>query len=104
MSKKERVMRLHFHAAVPAALTLVGLVFAPGAHASASESDPASAVRGSLGVPLEDLVFSNGAGASAFLLNAGFLLVFAAICIAARRTDSRGAKHVPFRAGSKFAR
>jgi hypothetical protein len=94
-------MRLHFHAAVPAALTLVGLVSALSAPASASEVDPASAISGSLGVSLDDL--STGAGATVFLLNAGCLLVFAAICIAVRRADSR-AKRLPFRAGSKFAR
>jgi hypothetical protein len=97
-------MRLHFHTAVPAVLTLVGLVSALSAPASASESDPASGIRGSLGVSLEDLAFSHGAGATVFLLNAGFALVFAAICIAVLRTDSRTAKHLPFRASSKFAR
>jgi uncharacterized membrane protein len=96
-------MRLHFHTAVPAALTLVGLVSALSAPASASESDPASAVRGSLGVSLEDLVFSNGAGATVFLLNAGFVLLFAAFCIAVRRKHSKR-KHIPLRAASKLAR
>jgi len=91
-------MRVHFHAAVPAALTLVGLVFAPGAHASASEIDPASAVRGSLGVSLDDL--SASAGTTVFLLNVGFALVFAALCIAVRRADARKRKHIPLRAGS----
>jgi hypothetical protein len=95
-------MRLHFHTAVPAALTLLGLVSALSAHGSASEADPASAVRGSLGVSLEDL--STSAGATVFLLNVGFALVFAAICIAVLRADSRKAKRVSFRAGSKFAR
>jgi uncharacterized membrane protein len=96
-------MRLHFHTAVPAALTLVGLVSALSAPASASESDPASAIRGSLGVSIDDLVLSNGAGATVFLLNAGFVLLFAAICIAVRRKDSK-AKDIAFRATSKFAR
>ena len=97
-------MRLHFHTAVPAAITLVGLVSALSAPASASEeADPASAIRGSLGVSLDDLAFSNSAGATVFLMNAGFALLFAAVCIAVRRADSR-AKHLPFRAGSKFAR
>jgi hypothetical protein len=97
-------MRLHFHTAVPAAITLVGLVSALSAPASASEADPASAIRGSLGVSLDDLAFSNGAGATFFLLNAGFALVFAAVCIAVRRADSGTAKHLAFRASSKFAR
>jgi len=98
-------MRLHFHSAVPALLTLVGLVSALGAPASANESDPASAVRGSLGVSLDDLAFGQGAGATVFLLNAVFALLFAAVCIAARRKDSKPkARHIPFSAGSKFAR
>jgi hypothetical protein len=98
-------MRLHFHAAVPAAVSLVGLVSALSARASASESDSASAVRGSLGVSLDDLLLSNGAGATVFLLNAGFALLFAAVCVAVRRKDSKPkGTRLPFRAGSKFAR
>jgi len=62
-------MRLHFHTAVPAAVTLVGLISALSAPASASEVDPASAVRGSLGVSLDDLVLSSGAGATVFNLH-----------------------------------
>jgi hypothetical protein len=96
-------MRLHFHTAVPAAVTLVGWVSALSAPAAAGEADPASEVRGSLGVSLDDLLLSNGAGASVFLLNAGFVLLFAAVCIAVRRKDST-AKRLPFRASSKFAR
>jgi hypothetical protein len=95
-------MRLQFHTAVPAALALVGLVSPLSAPASASEVDPASAIRGSLGVSLEDL--GTGAGATVFLLNLGFTLVFAAICIAVQRARSRRATRPPFRAGSKFAR
>jgi hypothetical protein len=98
-------MRLHFHTAVPAVLTLVGLVSALSAPASASESDPASGIRGSLGVSLDDLAFGHGAGATVFLLNAGFLLLFAAVCLAVRRKDSKSkGRHIPFRATSKFAR
>ena len=97
-------MRLHFHTVVPAAITLVGWVSALSAPASAGEADPASAVRGSLGVSLDDLVFANGAGATVFLINAGFVLVFAAICFAARRSDARKGRRIPFRTASKFAR
>ena len=98
-------MRLSFHTVVPSAITLIGLVSALSAPASASEADPASAVRGSLGVSLDDLVLSSGAGATVFLLNAGFLLLFAAVCIAARRRDSKPkGRQIPFSAGSKFAR
>jgi hypothetical protein len=95
-------MRLHFHTAVPAAFTLVGLFSALSAPASASEVDPASAIQGSVGVSLDDL--STGAGATVFLLNVGFALVFAAICIAVRRANSRNSRRLAFRAGSKFAR
>jgi uncharacterized membrane protein len=104
MDKRRRVMRLHFHTAVPAAISLVGLVSALSAPASASEADPASAVRGSLGVSLDDLMLSNGAGATVFLLNAGFVLLFAAISIAVRRADSRKHRQVPLRGRSYFAR
>jgi hypothetical protein len=96
-------MRLHFHTAVPAAFTFVGLICAPSAPASVSELDPASAVPGSLGVSIEDLALSHGAGATVFLLNAGFALLFAAICIAARRKDSKR-KHIPFQAKSNLVR
>jgi hypothetical protein len=104
MQKGERVMRLHFHTAVPAVVSLFGWVSALSAPASASEADPASAVRGSLGVSLDDLAFGHGAGATVFLLNAGFVLCFAAVCIAVRRANSRRAKRIAFRANSKFAR
>jgi hypothetical protein len=103
MQKRRGVMRLHFQTAVPAALTLVGLVSALNAPALASEPDPASGIRGSLGVSLDDLVVSHGAGATVFLLNAGFALAFAAICLAARRKDFKR-RHDPLRAASKFAR
>src|ERR1700722_3779146 len=102
MDKRRGVMRLHFHTAVPAAVTLVGLVSALSAPALASETDPASGIRGSLGISLDDLVFSHGAGATVFLLNAGFALVFAAVCLAARRRNSRRGRS-PLHAASKLA-
>jgi len=95
-------MRLHFHAVVPTGLALVGSIFGLSASTSASEVDPASDIQGSLGVSFGDL--STGPGTTVFLLNLGFALVFAAICIAVRRADSHKAKHLPFRANSKFAR
>ncbi|HEX4860064.1 MAG TPA: hypothetical protein VFV07_02425 [Rhizomicrobium sp.] len=98
-------MRLHFYTAVPAAVALVGLVSALSAPASASEPDPASGIRGSLGVSLDDLVFSHGAGATVFLLNGGFALLFAAVCIAVRSKDSKSrGTRIPLRTASKFAR
>jgi hypothetical protein len=96
-------MRLDFHTIVPSAITLIGLVSALSAPASAAEADPASAVRGSLGVSLDELV-ANGAGAAVFLLNAGFALLFLAVAIAARRRSARASGHIPFRPTSYFAR
>jgi hypothetical protein len=104
MQKGVEVMRLHFRTAVPAAFTFVGLICALSAPAPASELDPASAVRGSLGVSIEDLALSNGAGASVFLLNAGFALFYAALAIALIRRSNSNARHVPFRAASNFVR
>ena len=49
------------------------------------------------------LSFSHDAGASVFLLNAGFALLFAALAIAWRRANSCKARHIPFRAKSNFA-
>ena len=97
-------MRLHFHTAAPAAFTYVGLFCALSASASAGEVDPESAVRGSLGVSIEDLALSHGAGAAVFLLNAGFALLYAALAIALVRRENSKARHVPFPATSNLAR
>ena len=97
-------MRHSFHTVVPSAVALVGLLSTLCAPASAGEIDPASAVRGSLGVSVDELVFGTGAGASVFLLNAGFALVFAAVAIGARRRSHRGPGHIPYRRTSYFAR
>jgi hypothetical protein len=57
-----------------------------GLEAPAVEADPASAVRGSLGVSLEDLSLGNNLGKLVFLLNGGFALLFGAFaCFAAAR-------------------
>ena len=103
-------MRHSFHTVVPSAAALVGLFSVLCAPASAGEIDPASAVRGSLGVSVDELVFGSGAGASVFLLNAAFALVFAAVAIGARRSASRGspgsrdASRIPYKPTSYFAR
>jgi hypothetical protein len=96
-------MRLRFHTVVPSAITLIGLVSALSAPASAGEADPASAVRGSLGVSIDELA-STGAGAAVFLLNAGFALLFLAVAIAARRRNPRASGHIRIRPTSHFAR
>ena len=52
----------------------------------AVEADPASAVRGSLGVSLENLSLSNDLGKLVFLLNGGFALLYGALaCFAVAR-------------------
>lgn len=96
-------MRQHFHTVGSAAIALVGLVSALSAPASASESDPASAMSGSLGVSLEDLDFSNGAGTTVFLLNLGFALAFAAYAFVATRPKQRSVQRIPVRVTSNFA-
>jgi hypothetical protein len=101
---EEGVMRLHIHTAVPVAVALIGMVLGLSVQASAGEADPASAIRGSLGVSLDDLSLSNGTGATVFLLNAGFVLLFAAVCIAVRRADSRKRRQAPLRGRSNFVR
>jgi hypothetical protein len=90
-------MRLHFHTVVPPAVTLVGLACSLSAPASAGEIDPASDIRGSLGISLSDLAFGNGAGAAVFLLNAAFLVAFAVLAIRARRGNSRRLKQSAIR-------
>lgn len=50
-----------------------------GLEVPAVEDDPASAVRGSLGVSLENLSLKNNPGRLVFLLNGGFALLFGAV-------------------------
>jgi hypothetical protein len=78
MNGKQRVFTALFVAASFMAFSV--------AHA-AVEADPASAVRGSLGVSLDNLSLSNNFGELAFLLNGGFALLSgaAALFAAARR-------------------
>jgi hypothetical protein len=57
-----------------------------GLQVSAVETDPASAVRGSLGVSLENLSLGSNLGKLVFLLNGGFALLSGAFaCFAAAR-------------------
>jgi hypothetical protein len=52
----------------------------------AVEADPVSAVRGSLGVSIENLGFGDNLGELAFMLNGGFLLLSGAVaCFAVAR-------------------
>jgi len=72
MNRKQRALTVFFVAASFMAFST--------AHA-AVEPDPASAVRGSLGVSLENLSLSNNFGELAFLLNGGFALLFGAVAL-----------------------
>jgi hypothetical protein len=57
-----------------------------GLEVPAAEADSASAVRGSLGVPLGNLGLSDNSGKLVLLLNGGFALLFGAFaCFAAAR-------------------
>src|SRR5271168_3207782 len=77
-------MAVHFNSKsiISVAVTIaVSLFLTLGAHASAQEIDSSSAVRGSLGVPISDLGLSNHFGALAFILNAGFMLLFGVVAL-----------------------
>jgi hypothetical protein len=77
-------MRTHLQssATCAAVLAAVAVIFVE-IKAPAAEIDPASAVRGSLGVPIQDLSLSNNLGESELLMNGGFaLLTGAAACFA----------------------
>jgi hypothetical protein len=71
-------MRLHLDSIVAsAAISLFGAIRA----GYATDIDPNSAIRGSLGVSLEDLSLGNTVGTMSFYLNAGFALVICAVAI-----------------------
>lgn len=84
-------------AAVPnlMAVATVFLFLTLDGSAFAESIDPASAIRGSLGVSLASLSFSDHLGALSFVLNGGFAVLCGAIavCLAAR---SRGAWRASF--------
>jgi hypothetical protein len=97
-------MRIQIHSISASAAALIGMAWAQSSQAAATQIDAASAVRGSLGVSLEDLTLSSGAGASVFFLNAGFALLFGLIAFMVSRMDGRQASRIPFRPTSNFAR
>lgn len=72
MNTKQRALTVFF---VAASFMAFGV-----AHA-AIEADPASAVRGALGVSIDNLSINHNFGELAFLLNGGFALVFAAVAL-----------------------
>jgi hypothetical protein len=72
----------HLPPSVTAGAAIAGaflLVFSTAGFAL--ETDPASAIRGSLGIPIGDLDLSNQAGLLCFLLNGGMLLLVAGIAL-----------------------
>jgi hypothetical protein len=73
--------------------------YAPGL---ALETDPASVIRGSLGVPIDDLDLGKQLGALCFLLNGALLLFFAAIAVFLGGRKFSGEKIAPrwLRAGN----
>jgi hypothetical protein len=98
------VMRLQLPSIAPSAAALIGLALAKGSRAATLPIEAASAVRGSLGVSIEDLVLSGSGGATVFFLNAGCALLFAAAALVVRRRDTRHTTRIPFRPTSNFAR
>jgi hypothetical protein len=102
-------MRLHLKSVVTVAIAsaTVAILFAEIVPAAAAEIDPASALRGSLGVSLGDLSLSSNFGRVSLLLNGGFALLFGALAslVVARhrplpsntheQTDDRSIPSVP---------
>ena len=92
-------MRLHLQSVVAAAIAsaAVILLFAAINVPDASAIDPTSALRGSLGVSLDDLSLSGNFGRVSLLLNGGFALLFAAFaCFAAVRRHGPNRDHGHF--------
>jgi hypothetical protein len=68
-----------------------------GSEVAAVEADPATAVRGSLGVSFDNLSLSNNVGKLVFLLNGGFALLFGAFaCFAVARHHEPNRDHGHF--------
>jgi hypothetical protein len=83
-------MRHHLQSVVTAAIAsaTVILLFAEINVPGATAADPTSALRGSLGVSLDDLSLSSNFGRVSLLLNGGFALLFgafASLAVARRR-------------------
>jgi len=85
---------MHIQSALAGAAGIAVLLLLAADPSLASQIDPESAVRGSLGVPLEELSLSNQFGALLFLLNGAFLLLYGliALVILARRRRKTGAQ------------
>jgi hypothetical protein len=88
-------MRVHLQSVVICAVLLaaVALLFVEIKVPAVGIDDSASAVRGSLGVSLEDLSLNNNPGEFSFLLNGGFALLsgaFVCFAVAKRRREPMG--------------
>jgi hypothetical protein len=82
--------QLSVAAASAVAVTVVGLfVAAPHAMAVASAFDPASAVRGSLGVSLDDLDVKNTIGELTLYVNGALAVLFGIFAAIAARANAR---------------
>jgi hypothetical protein len=97
-------MRFQLQSIAPSAAALIGLALAQSSQAASMPIDAASAIRGSLGVSVDDLVLSSSGGASVFFLNAGCALLFGVFVMMARRRNTRYRARIPFRSTSTFAR
>jgi hypothetical protein len=92
-------MRIHLQSvrACAAVLAAVALLSVEIKLPAVGIDDSASAVRGSLGVPLDNLSLSNDLGKLSFLLNGGFVLLSGAfVCFAVakrRRVPLSGHDH-----------
>ena len=66
---------------------------ASAAETPAAGVDPASAIRGSLGTSIADLGLDTSSGAMTFLLNAGCVVLFAAVAVLITRSKQRRSQH-----------
>jgi|HubBroStandDraft_1064217.scaffolds.fasta_scaffold61961_2 hypothetical protein len=72
-------MRFHLRSIAAIAVSAGVVLFLTACKIPAAELDPASAIRGSLGVSLDDLSLTDYFGRVAFLLGGGFALLWGAI-------------------------
>jgi hypothetical protein len=79
--------QLSVAAASAFALTAVGLLL--HVPAAATAVDPATAVRGSLGVSLQELGINSVVGQLSFYLNGGLALLFGAFAVMVARANAR---------------
>ena len=91
-------MRIYLQSAVASAVGLaaIALLFAEIKLPAVGIDDSASAVRGSLGVSVEDLSLNSNLGEFSFVANGGFALLsgaFACFAVAMRRREPTSGHH-----------